>query len=133
MSSLPFPKIVDRINNPDKIILTKGLLKDKINIRIDAMVKAAKEYSQWAAPVLLTVLLGYSIYTSHQQSNSIDQLSRDLTIIKTQKEDFEKYNEKEKQEILTKLGEAENWRKVLEHRIDEVKYGQQLIINKKEN
>lgn len=133
MSALPTLKIADVIDNPDKPFLTKGLIKDKLKIRGLEMVKAAKEYSQWAAPVLLTVLLGYSIYTSHQQSNSIDQLSRDLVILKTQKEDFEKYNEREKQEILTKLGEAENWRKVLEHRIDEVKYGQQLILNKKEN
>lgn len=95
MSALPVLKIADTITDPDKPFFTKGLIKDKSKIWGNNMVKAAKEYSQWAAPVLLTVLLGYSIYTSHQQSNSIDQLKTDLTILKTQKDDTEKYADKE--------------------------------------
>lgn len=95
MSALPNFKIADTIKNPDEIILTKTLLRDKINIWGNKMAKAAKEYSQWAAPVLLTILLGFSIYNSHQQSTAIDQLKTDMTILKTQKEDAEKYASKE--------------------------------------
>lgn len=99
MPALPILKVVDLVQNPDEVFLTKGLLIDKFKIWGNNMVKAAKEYSQWAAPVLLTVLLGFSIYTSHQQSISIDQLSKDVSRLQTQKEDAEKYATKETDRI----------------------------------
>jgi hypothetical protein len=73
MSALPILKVADRIVDPDKPFLTKGLLKDKLKIWGDKMVNKTKETSSttWAAPVLLTLLLGYNIYNNQTSSTRI--------------------------------------------------------------
>lgn len=71
MSAIPLPKIVERIENPDETILTKGLIKDKIKIWGINMVKQAKDLatSSWVSPILLGLLLSYNIY-NNQTSNA---------------------------------------------------------------
>lgn len=72
MSVLPILKIADTIDNPDKPFLTKGLIRDKLKIWGDKMVNKTKEpTSSWAAPVLLTLLLGYNIYNNQTSSARI--------------------------------------------------------------
>lgn len=74
MPVLPTLRIAEVIDNPDKPFLTKGLIKDKLKIWGDKMVNKVKESSTtttWAAPVLLTLLLGYNIYNNQTSSARI--------------------------------------------------------------
>lgn len=99
MASLPILKSVDIIKNPDELLLTKGLLRDKFKIWGNYMVNKVKESSSnnWAAPILLSLLLGYNIYNNQTSSARITaqdiQLAQqhDLLIeLKTLKEVEEK-------------------------------------------
>lgn len=130
--------LANRIANPDSIILTKGLLKNKFQFGINNMVDKIKEISSasWAAPVLLTILLGYNIFNTQQTNNQLTEYKKEQAVqhdllirIQQQKEDQDKFSEKERQEILSKLDQAENWRKVLDGKILELKYSKQIKEN----
>lgn len=86
---------------PDEVFITPQLRKDIWRKRFDIMVKTAKEAisSNWAAPILLAILIGYNVYSDRTQTSKIDIMSRDIIVLQTQKEDAEKYNNKELQRM----------------------------------
>lgn len=80
MSALiPNLKVVDKIKNPDEIVLTKGLLKDKLFIWGNNMVKAAKDISSsnWVSPILLGLLLTYGVYSNQQNNARLDEFKKE--------------------------------------------------------
>lgn len=128
---LPTLKVVDTIKNPDEIILTKTLAKDRLKIWGNNMVNKAKDFltSQLAIPVLLASLLGYNIYTNQQANARIaayelkESANHDLLIeLRTEKNSDKEVAARDRHEIMVKLEEAETWRKVLENKILEIKY-----------
>lgn len=68
MSSIPLPKIVDKIENPDELLITPGLIRDKLKIWGNKMVNKTRDISSsnWVSPILLGLLLSYNIYTNQQ-------------------------------------------------------------------
>lgn len=128
---LEFKSPLKAITNPDEVIITPELRSFIWKRRLEAMSKTVKEVasSAWAAPVLLSLLLGYNIYARQQDGIRMDtyakeqQLQHDLLVdLKARKEEQDKIAERDRHEIMVQLGEAENWRKLVENKINEVKY-----------
>lgn len=98
--------------------------------RFDNMVKAAKEAmtSQWAAPILLAILLGYSVYSSHQTDQKIDIMNRAIIVLQTQKEDAEKQSDKDKQtaEIISasRYDQEKAWRETMINKMNRIEMAQ---------
>lgn len=123
--------VVRPITDPDKPVITITLLKDKLKIWWDKMVKSLKESasSSWAAPILLALLLGYNIYSGQQADKRaealvLEQQKQSVLIaeIKKEKEVTDRFVERDRHELIVQLGEAETWRKVLENRLNKIEF-----------
>lgn len=115
---------------PDKI-LTPTLVKDKIKIKGTKMVNKIKETfsSQWAAPVLLSLVLGYNVYNGQQtsvmlsrQADEMVELKTSLTILKTQKEEQEKIHERDRLEAKREVEEQRVRRENLQDKVNTLEY-----------
>lgn len=86
------------ILNPDEIFITPHLRKDIWKLRLNAMVKAAKDslISQWAAPVILAVLLGFVIYDRTATNAAFSQQLREQHDLLVRLETLHEVEEKEK-------------------------------------
>lgn len=129
--SLPFIKAVDSIIDPNEIILTKGLIKDKLIHRANQMVKTVKDTisSQWAAPVLLSLVLGYNIYDSQKTSSAMNlqaaqmQEQHDLLIkLQTQKEEQEKQHERDRQDAIREADLQRVWRETMTNKMNNLEF-----------
>jgi hypothetical protein len=74
-------RIVDKIEDPNVPFVTKTLRNDLWKNRINYMAKLTNSFldSSWAAPILLSILLGYNIYDGQQKSQKINE-QHDLLI-----------------------------------------------------
>lgn len=119
--------------SPDAEIITPQLVKDLWRIRIDKMVTKVKEISssQWAAPVLLTALLAYSIYSGQQQTNQMLEVKReqqtqhDLLIkMQTQKEDQDELMKRDRSDLKDEKEKEATYRENLNNKINALTYSQ---------
>lgn len=117
-------------SGPDKII-TPIMIKDKIKIKGTKMVNKIKDSlsSQWAAPVLLALVLSYNIYNGQQtnvmltnQGKEIGELKQSLTILKTQKEETEKIHERDRLEFKREVEEQRVRRENLQDKVNTLEY-----------
>lgn len=98
------PKL--RAVDPDEPLVTEHLQEQLWKQRIDKMVKTAKDIasSSWAVPLLLTLLLGYWVYSDQKSSGKLSSIEvrlekeHELLVrLDQQKMDKEKENEKEQE------------------------------------
>jgi len=125
---------VQLIADPDRLIMTSTLRKDLLKGWAEKMVNKIKESSAvqiWAAPVLLALVLGYTVYNGQQTSADIKELNKQLIILQTQKEELEKQTDRERQEKFQLTREQEIWRENIKNQINELKYAMR-IPDKKE-
>src|ERR1041385_7419319 len=116
----PTLKRVDQIADPDKPVLTPTLQRDLIKVRINKMVNKAKESfsSIWAAPILLAIVLGYNVYNGQQSNARLEELNKSLIILKTQKEEQEKINERDRLQAKQEVDELRVRRENLETKVN---------------
>jgi len=127
-------KKISVIADPDRLIMTSTLRKDLLKGWAEKMVNKVKESSAvqiWAAPVLLALVLGYTVYNGQQTSADIKELNKQLTVLQTQKAELEKQTDRERQEKFQLTREQEVWRENIKNQINELKYAMK-IPNKKE-
>lgn len=76
----PIPISKLKIINPNEPLITKQLNETLWKRRIDKMVKVAKEAmsSQWAAPILLSLLLGYTVWSNQAYSATLANQQKQL-------------------------------------------------------
>lgn len=69
-----------KVINPNKPLITKQLNETLWKRRLDKMVKVAKEAmsSQWAAPILLSLLLGYTVWSNQAYSATLASQQKQL-------------------------------------------------------
>lgn len=130
-----FPKLskVSHISDPDKLILTPTLRRDLVKGWINKMVIKSKESSTatvWAAPVLLTIILGYVVYNGQGTSARLEKLQTDITVLQTQKMEQEKIIERERQEKFQLTREQEAYRERMGREMLELKLVMQGKIPK---
>lgn len=72
------PKL--RVISPTEPLITKQLNETLWKRRLDKMVKVAKEAmsSQWAAPILLSLLLGYTVWSNQAYSATLANQQKQL-------------------------------------------------------
>jgi len=121
---LPQLKRVDYIADPDKPVLTHTLLRDIVKTRINNMVNRVKDspVTTWAAPVLLGLILSYTVYNGQATNNELKELNRAVVVLQTEKNELEKQNERERQEKFQLVREQEAWRENLKNSIIELQY-----------
>lgn len=122
-------KKVQVLRNPDKPFVTPGLQKDLHKIWWDKMVKTLKESasSQWAAPILLGLLLSYGIYASHQAdlkqvelTTQLASIQRDLLVLQTQKDDERHQREIDRQNSKDDSDVQRVWRENLNNKMSKL-------------
>lgn len=131
ISMLPFNKMknvkVLEIVDPTKPIITPDLRKDLWKKRAETMVNKLKEVgaSTWAAPVLLTILLGYGVYSAsraetraNEQAIAIQSLRDSMIRLQTQKEDQEKIMERDRHDQMVALDKEATWREMMNVKIN---------------
>lgn len=125
------PQRVQYISNPDKLVITPTLQKDLIKGWTSKMVKQIKETfsSQWAAPILLTIVLGYNIYDSQRTSSAMSaqtiqmQEQHDLLIkLQTQKEEQEKQHERDRQDAIREADLQRVWRESMTNKMNNLEF-----------
>jgi amino acid permease len=125
------PQRVQYISNPDKLVITPTLQKDLIKGWTSNMVKQIKETfsSQWAAPILLTIVLGYNIYDSQKTSSAMSaqaiqmQEQHDLLIkLQTQKEEQEKQHERDRQDAIREADLQRVWRESMTNKMNNLEF-----------
>lgn len=118
-------EIVD-VNKP---IITPALRKDLWKKRAETMVKTLKESasSQWAAPILLGLLLSYGIYASHQAdlkqvelTTQLASIQRDLLVLQTQKDDERHQREIDRQNSKDDSDVQRVWRENLNNKMSKL-------------
>lgn len=119
------------IIDPEKPIITPTLRNDLIRKWANAMVNKIKESSiaTWATPILFIIVLGYNIYGSRQlsaQAEDVRVIREEVIKLRTQKEDQEKYFEKERQELRDQVNEQRVRRENSDKKLDLLDY----IVNK---
>lgn len=69
-----------KVINPNEPLITKQLHETLWKRRLDKMVKVAKEAmsSQWAAPILLSLLLGYTVWSNQAYSATLASQQKQL-------------------------------------------------------
>lgn len=116
--------------NPDKPFLTPKLRQEIWKKRIEKMVTKTKEiaFSQWAAPILLGLILSYNVYDGQQKDRQLaeykkeSQTQHDLLIeLRTIKDIDEKG--KAQQKIEDKLDKDQDkwWREKINKDMEIVK------------
>lgn len=128
---LPVIKRVDYIADPDKLVLTPTLRRDLVKRWIDKMVNKTKESSAlsvWAAPVLLGLVLSYTVYNGQQMASDVRELNKAITILQTQKEEQEKIHERDRLQAKQDMDEQRIRRENLENRLNQLEY---IIKSKK--
>lgn len=125
------PQRVQYIANPDKLVITPTLQRDLIKGWTSKMVKQLKETfsSQWAAPILLTIVLGYNIYDGQKAANAMMvqstqlQEQHDLLIkLQTQKEEQEKQHERDRQDTIREADLQRVWRESMTNKMNNLEF-----------
>lgn len=106
------PQRIQYIADPDKLVITPTLRKDLLKGWTSKMVNKVKDSSvyQWMAPILLTVLLGYTIYDKQTQSVQIRDLHDEVLKLQVRKEEQDKATERDRQERFQLSREDAVWR-----------------------
>lgn len=110
------------IADPNESFTTPKLRREIWKQRIDKMVKSVKDIttSQWAAPILLALLLGYNVYDGKQKDAQLvrfqeeSQKQHDLLIeLRTIKDMEEKQKVQEKIDKKLDEDKAQIWRETM--------------------
>lgn len=126
---------VQPIADPDKLLVTSTLRNDLLKERIKTMVKNVKESSAvqtWAAPVLLALVLSYSVYSGQAMTSELKELNRAVVVLQTEKNELEKQTERERQEKFQLVREQEAWREKMKNEMIELRYALRDKLPRKE-
>lgn len=118
-------RAVDAIDG-DKILITPHLKHDLWKLRIEKMVKAAKETlaSQWMAPTLLIVLLGYNVYDRQTSGTKLNEMHDAILTLQVEKRMASESAEKDKQTALliqdSRYQEERAWRENIKNQMNKL-------------
>lgn len=112
--------------NPEEPLITEHLQKQLWRQRFEKMVKTAKETltSQWMAPTLLIVLLGYNVYDRQTSGIKLNEMHDAILTLQIEKKIASENTEKDKQTALliqdSRYQEERAWRENIKNQMNKL-------------
>lgn len=112
--------------NPDEPLITDHLQKQLWKQRIEEMVRTAKDTltSQWMAPTLLIILLGYNVYDRQSSGVKLTEMHDAILTLQIEKRIATENLEKDKQTALliqdSRYQEERAWRENIKNQMNKL-------------